>query len=66
MEDLEVETITPEEAGKVLHKSAEFIRAGLRQGKFNFGTAVMGKTGQWNYVILKSKFLDYLGVREVI
>lgn len=58
----EIETITPEEAAKIIHKNAEFIRAGLRQGKFDFGTAVESKTGQWNYLIIKSKFLMYLGI----
>lgn len=61
----EVETIAPAEAGKVIHKNAEFIRAGLRQGRFDFGTAVESKSGQWNYVIFKDKFLEYIGKREV-
>lgn len=65
MEDIEeVETITPEIAGKYLHRSAEFIRAGLRQEKFDFGTAVQGKTGQWSYIIIKSKFLEYVDKKE--
>ena len=59
-----VETITPEEAGRVIGKNAEFIRAGLRQERFNFGTAVQGKTGQWNYNIIKSKFLEYAGIER--
>lgn len=62
----EVETITPAEAGKMIHKNAEFIRAGLRQGRFDFGTAVEGKNGQWNYVILKEKFFKYVGIEEVM
>lgn len=62
MEDiLEVETMTPEQAAKIVHKSAEFIRALLRQGEADWGTAVQGKTGQWNYLIIKSKFLDWVG-----
>lgn len=62
-----VETITPYEAGKVLHKNAETIRAGLRQGIFNFGTAIPPKKmgGNWNYIIIKSKFLKYIGDGEV-
>ena len=62
----EVETITPAEAGKMIHKNAEFIRAGLRQGRFDFGPAVEGKNGQWNYVILKEKFFKYVGIEEVM
>lgn len=61
MEKIEqVETITPAEAGKILHKNAEFIRAGLRQDRFPFGTAVQSKTGQWGYIIIKSKLLKYV------
>lgn len=57
----QVETITPYEAGKVIHKNAEFIRALLRQGRVDWGTAAEGKSGQWNYSIIKSKFLEYAG-----
>lgn len=56
-----VDTITPEEAGKLIHKNAEYVRAGLRAGRFNFGSAVPPKKegGKWNYNIIKSKFLEY-------
>ncbi|MCI8655451.1 MAG: hypothetical protein HFJ48_06270 [Clostridia bacterium] len=65
MEDIEeVETITPEIAGKCLHSSAECIRAGLRQERFPFGVAIQGKTGQWRYIIIKSKFLEYVDKKE--
>ena len=61
-----VETITPYEAGKVLHKNAEAIRAGLRQGIFPFGTAIPPEEegGNWNYIIIKSKFMKYAGIEE--
>lgn len=59
-----VKTITVEKAASIIHKSPEFIRAGLRQDKFNFGAAVQGKTGQWNYVILENKFLEWLGIKK--
>ena len=65
MEDLQrVETITPEQAGRIIHKNAEYIRAGLRYGRFNFGSAVPPKHpgGQWNYNIIKSKFMQYAGL----
>lgn len=68
MENLKpVETITPYEAGKVLGKNQETIRAGLRQGKFPFGTAIPPEEpgGNWNYIIIKSKFLEYAGISEV-
>ena len=57
------ETITPYEAGKILKKNAEFIRAGLRQNRFDFGTAVQSKSGRWNYVIIKDKFLKFAGIK---
>lgn len=66
MEELsKVETITPYEAGKIIGKNAEFIRAGLRQKIFDFGSAVQNeKTGRWNYNIIKNKFFEYAGVKE--
>lgn len=65
MEDIsKTETITPYEAGKILHMNAETVRAGLRQGKFPFGTAIQGKTGRYIYLIIKSKFLEYIGERK--
>jgi hypothetical protein len=62
-----VDTITPYEAGKILHANAETIRAGLRQSRFPFGTAIPPEEegGNWNYIIIKSKFLEYAGIKEV-
>lgn len=61
-----VETITPKEAAKIIGKNAEYIRAGLRQKRFDFGSAVPPEKegGQWNYNIIKSKFLEYAGVMK--
>lgn len=56
----EVERITPAEVAVKLHTTAETIRAGLRQDKFPFGVAFKGNTGQWNYIIIKNKFYDWL------
>ena len=55
-----VDTMTPAEAANFISKNAEFIRALLRQNKVDWGTAVQGKTGQWNYLIIKSKFLKWI------
>ena len=62
----EIETITPYEAGKILHRNAEFVRAGLREKRFDFGTAIPPQKdgGNWSYIIIKSKFFEYLGVKE--
>lgn len=57
----QVETLTPYEAGRIIHKNAEYVRALLRQGRVNWGTAAESKSGQWNYNIIKSKFLEYAG-----
>lgn len=59
-----VETITPYEAGRLIGKNAEYIRAGLRANRFDFGSAVKSKTGRWNYNIIKSKFLEYAGIER--
>ncbi len=60
MENEEIERLTPADVAKRLKMSAEGVRAGLRQGKFPFGTAFQGKTGQWNYIIIKNKFEKWL------
>lgn len=61
MQISKVETLTPYEAGKIIGKNQEYIRAGLRANRFNFGSAVPPKKegGKWNYNIIKSKFLEY-------
>lgn len=59
-----IETITPTEAGAMIHKNADFIRVGLQQGRFNFGSAVQSKSGRWNYLIIKSKFLEFIGLNR--
>ena len=60
---VEVETMTPAEAGKIMHKNAEFVRALLRQGRVDWGTAAESKSGQWNYIIFKNKFLESIGLK---
>lgn len=60
-----IEMMTPEEAGNILHRNAETIRAGLRQGALPFGTAIRNeKNGQWNYLIVKNKFINWLELPE--
>lgn len=61
-----VETMTPYQVGKILNKNAETIRAGLRNSRFPFGTAIPPEEpgGNWNYIIIKSKFLEYAGIKE--
>lgn len=56
----EIERMTPAEVAIKLHTTAETVRAGLRQDKFPFGIAFKGNTGQWNYIIIKSKFNNWI------
>ena len=63
-ETTRVETLTPAEAAKYMGKSPEYVRALLRQGRTNWGNAAQGKTGQWNYLIIKNKFLQWLNVNN--
>ena len=56
----EVERLTPADIASKLKMSVEGVRAALRQDKFQFGIAFQGKTGQWNYLIIKSKFEKWL------
>lgn len=59
-------TLTPYEAGRLIGKNAEYIRAGLRSKRFDFGSAVPPEEpgGKWNYNIIRSKFLKYAGIEE--
>ncbi len=65
-EKQKVETITPYEASKIIPVNAETIRAGLRQSRFPFGTAIPPERpgGKWNYIIIKHKLLEYVGIKE--
>ncbi len=48
---LSIPTITPFEAGKALNRNAETIRAGLRQGIFDFGYAIPPEKKRWKMEI---------------
>lgn len=63
---VQVERLTPYEAGKMLHSNAETIRAGLRQKVFDFGTAIPPEKpgGKWKYIIIKTEFLKFVGLME--
>lgn len=58
----DAERITPAQVAVKLKMSVEGVRSALRQDKFPFGIAYQGKTGQWNYIIIKSKFENWLKV----
>ena len=61
-----IETLTPYETGKILRMNAETVRAGLRAGRFSFGTAIPPKkqNGKWTYNIIKSKVLEYANIES--
>ncbi len=48
----------------MIGKNAEYIRLGLQQNRFDFGSAVQRKTGHWSYNIIKSKFYEYAGIKD--
>lgn len=56
--------ITIEEASKLMHKSPQFIRVGLQNNKFPWGTAVR-VSKRWNYIIYPDLFYQYMGIKEV-
>ena len=62
----QVETLTPYETARIIHKNAEYVRAGLRSNRFEFGSAVPPKKegGKWSYNIIKSKVYEYAGIKE--
>lgn len=52
--------MTPEEAGRIIGKPAQFVRVGLQQGRLPFGVAVkMSK--RWSYHIVPAKVYEYMG-----
>lgn len=59
-----VETLTVEQAAKIIGKSGGYVRAGLIAGRLPFGSAVQkGTNTKWDFNIIKSKLLDYADVR---
>lgn len=52
-------SISIEEASAALGTSTQFIKLGLRQGIFPFGTAIRGDNGRYAYFISREKFYKY-------
>lgn len=48
------------EAAALMGVSEQFLRLGLQQGKFQFGTAVK-TSSRWTYYINTTLFLRYIG-----
>lgn len=50
--------LTIKEAAALMGVTPQFLRIGLQQGRFPFGTAV--KMKRWTYYINSAKFHEYL------
>lgn len=59
-----VETLTVQETARIIGKNDGYVRTGLITGRLPFGSAVK-KDGsmKWDFNIIKSKVLDYAGLR---
>ena len=53
-------SISPEIAGKIIHKSTQYIRKGLQSGRLPFGTAVK-ISSHWTYHISPKLLAEYIG-----
>ena len=60
LEELEAKTISVKEASKLMGKSEQFIRVGLRNNRLPFGVAVQ-LSSQWTYYISPKLFHEYIG-----
>ena len=52
--------LTVKQAAALMGVSEQFIRLGLQQGKFPFGTAVK-TSSRWSYYINSTQLLRYIG-----
>lgn len=55
--------LSVKEAASLMGKSIEFVRAGLRDGRFSFGTAVK-LSSRWSYHISPKLFYEYINGNE--
>lgn len=55
-----VKKLSVEEVARIMGKSDKFVRLGLQQGIFPFGSAVKVST-KWSYYISPQKFNEYVG-----
>lgn len=52
--------MTVKEAARLMGKSEQFVRIGLRNGRLPFGTAVK-MSQRWTYYINRKRFEDFIG-----
>ncbi len=55
--------VSIQKAAKIMGTSEQYIRIGLRNNRFPFGSAVKLST-QWTYHISPKPFYEYIGVIE--
>lgn len=52
------------EAASLMHKNPEFVRQGLIDKRFSFGSAVF-HNGRWNFYINRQRFYEETGIEPV-
>lgn len=57
------ETMTVQEAAKLMKKSEMFIRIGLQRNNLPFGYAVKTGEERWSYFISRKKFQEATGIK---
>ena len=55
-------TMTIEEASRLMGVSQQFVRVGLQKGILPFGYAVKVSSNRWAYFISRHKFLEHTGI----
>jgi len=58
---VEEKNITVQRAAKLMGKSEQFVRVGLRNDRFPFGSAVQ-LSSKWTYYISPNLFYKYIGI----
>jgi len=61
---IEQDSVSVKQAAIAMGKSEQFVRVGLRNNRFPFGTAVK-LSSQWTYYISPKLFYDYVGYKEI-
>ena len=54
--------ITIVQTAKLIGKSPEYVRYGLRSGELGFGSAVGMPSGKYSYHVSENKLADYMGM----
>ena len=62
-EEIKKNQISVKVASKLMGKSEQFIRIGLRNDRFPFGTAVK-LSSHWTYYISPKLFYEYIGLKD--